>query len=35
MDRKVRETIHNEMKRTGRQDKGYVVDLIKKLQLLQ
>lgn len=31
MDRKVRETIHNEMKRTGRQDKEYVVDLIKKL----
>lgn len=31
MDRKVRETIHNEMKRTGRQDKEYVVDLIKNL----
>lgn len=31
MDRKVRETIHNEMKRTGRQDKEYVVELIKSL----
>lgn len=31
MDRKVREKIHDEMKRTGRQDKEYVVDLIKKL----
>ena len=31
MDRKVRDTIHNEMKRTGRQDKEYVVELIKSL----
>lgn len=31
MDRKVREKIHDEMKRTGRQDKEYVVELIKSL----
>ena len=31
MDRKVREKIHSEMKRTGRQDKEYVVELIKSL----
>lgn len=31
MDRKVREKIHSEMKRTGRQDKEYVVELIKTL----
>lgn len=31
MDRKVRNKIHDEMKRTGRQDKDYVVGLIKAL----
>ena len=31
MDRKVRKKIHDEMKRTGRQDKEYVVELIKTL----
>lgn len=31
MDRKVRDKIHEEMKRTGRQDKEYVVELIKTL----
>ena len=31
MDRKVRQKIHDEMKRTGRQDKEYVVGLIKAL----
>ena len=31
MDRKVRKKIHSEMKRTGRQDKEYVVELIKTL----
>lgn len=31
MDRRVRQKIYDEMKRTGRQDKEYVVELIKAL----
>ena len=31
MDRRVRQKIHDEMKKSGRQDKEYVVDLIKAL----
>lgn len=31
MDRRVRQKIHDEMEKTGRQDKEYVVELIKAL----